>query len=203
MSRSIFAARRRFRCIWTVLAATLLALGPGGCARSPQVVVLSPSLAGPPGKIAAPRTLELSVRDDRASKVIGSRGGLYAETSTITTENDIGPGLRKLLAEKLEQQGYTVVPSGSGGQVKLEIELQKLTYHTGGSMLTEIKISSSVGVTCTKGGETLTSRFETHHRQEFATAPDEAENAALINMVLGRTLDQVLSDKELRDFMSS
>lgn len=191
-----------FRSLATVLAVTLLGLSAASCARSPQVVILSPALTGPPGKIAVPRTVELSVRDDRSSKVIGSRGGLYAATSTLATEDDISPGLTELLAQKLEQQGYTVVAPGSGGEVKLRVELQKLTYEMGGSVLTEIKLSSSVGVTCTKGGDTLTSRYKTDHRQEFATAPDEKKNSELINMVVGQSLDHMLGDTELRNFMS-
>ena len=186
----------------TILAVTLLGLAAASCARSPQVVTLSPALTGPPGKIAGPRTVELSVRDDRSSKVIGSRGGLYAQTSTITTEDDISPGLTELLTQKLEQQGYIVVPPGSGGQAKLSVALQKLTYETGGALLTGIKVSSSVGVTCTKGGETLTSRYVTNHREEFATAPNAKKNSELINMVVGRSLDQMLGDRELRDFMT-
>ena len=186
----------------TIVAVVGLSLAAMSCARSPQVVDLAPVLTGPPGKIEGHRTVELSVRDDRTSKVIGSRGGLYAATSTITTENDISPGLTTLLSNKLEQQGFTVVSPGSGGEVKLRVELQKLTYALGGSVLTEVTLSSSVGVTCTKGGDTLTSRYGTNHKEEFATAPDEEKNSALINMVLGKSLDQMLGDKELRDFMS-
>ncbi len=203
MSHLSRGVRPGFYSLRTILAVSLLGLVAVSCARSPQVVTLSPALTGPPGKIAVPRSVELSVRDDRSSKVIGSRGGLYAKTSTITTEGDIGPGLRELLAQKLEQQGYTVVPPGSGGEVKLSVELQKLTYETGGSVLTEIKLSSSVGVTCIKGGDTLTSRYGTNHREEFATAPNEKKNSELINMVIGRTLDEMLGDQELRDFMSN
>ena len=186
----------------TLAAVILLGLTAASCARSPQVVFLSPQLAGPPDRIAEQRSIELRLRDERSSNVIGSRGGLYAETSTITTEDDISPGLTELLTEKLEQQGFTVVPPGSGGDVELTVELQKLTYEMGGSVLTEIKLSSSVGVTCTKGGDTLTSRYETNHREEFAAAPDEEKNSELINMVVGRSLDEMLSDTELRDFMS-
>lgn len=194
--------RADFALLRVLLAAVFLGLAAASCARSPQVVVLSPQLAGPPGKIEGQRTVELSVRDDRSSKVIGSRGGIYAATSTITTEGDISPGLSELLSQKLEKQGYTIVPPGSGGDVKLRVELQKLTYEMGGTVLTEIKLSSSVGVTCTKGGDTLTSRYGTNHKEEFATVPDEAKNSELINMVVGKSLDQMLGDKELRDFMS-
>ena len=195
--------RSVLRPLCSLVAVFVLGLGAASCARSPQVVVLSPQLTGPPGKIAEARSVELSVRDDRSSKVIGSRGGLYAATSTITTEGDIAPRLEQLLSQKLEQQGYTVVPSGSGGEVKLRVELQKLTYEMGGSVLTEIKLSSSVGVTCSKGGDTLTSRYGTNYKEEFATVPDEAKNSELINMVLGKSLDQMLGDKALRDFMGN
>lgn len=202
MPRFHQAFRPMFLSPRSLITVVLLGLAAASCARSPQIVVLSPQLAGPPGRIAEQRSVELSVRDDRSSKVIGSRGGVYAATSTITTEDDISPRLTELLSQKLEKQGYTVVPPGSGGQVQLRVELQKLTYEMGGSVLTEITLSSSVGVTCTKGGDTLTSRYGTNHKEEFATVPDEAKNSALINMVVGKSLDQMLGDKELRDFMS-
>ena len=188
-----------FLFLRTVLAVMMLGLATASCARPPQVVILSPQLAGPPGRIAEQRWVELSVRDDRGSKVIGNRG---APDADITTQDDISPGLTELLARKLEQQGYTVVSPGSEGEVKLVVELQELTYEMGGSVLTEITLSSSVGVTCTKGGDTLTSRYRTNHREEFATVPDEEKNSALINMVVGKSLDQMLGDEELRDFMS-
>ena len=202
MSHFRHGVRPVFLSLRTILAVILLGLAAASCARSPQVVMLSPALTGPPGKIDVPRTVELSVRDDRSSKVIGSRGGVYAATSTITTQDDISPSLTELLAQKLEQKGYTVVSSGSGGEVKLRVELQELTYEMGGSVLTEIKLSSVVAVTCTKGGDTLTSRYRTKHREEFATVPDEEKNSELINMVVGKSLENMLGDKELRDFMS-
>jgi uncharacterized lipoprotein len=202
MSRFRHRPRPVFRPFWTILAVGLLGLATVSCARSPQVVSISPQLTGPPGTIAGQRTVELSVRDDRSSRVIGSRGGIYAETSTITTEDDITPGLARLIGEQLERQGYVIVPPGSGGEIKLVVEIEELTYATGGSVLTEIKLSSSVGVSCTKGSETLTSRYTTNHKEEFASAPDAEENSELVNMVVGKSLDAMLKDAELRDFMS-
>lgn len=190
------------RSIWTILAVVLLGLSSASCARSPQVVILSPQLAGPPGNITEQRRVELRVRDERNSKVIGSRGGTYAKTSTISTEDDISPKLAELIGEQLERQGYTVVPSGSGGEISLDVALQELTYETGGSVLTEIKSFAAVGVTCKKGNETLTSRYSTNHKEEFATAPDEEENSELINMVVGKSINAMLGDQELREFMS-
>ncbi|MDX2312992.1 MAG: YajG family lipoprotein [Gammaproteobacteria bacterium] len=69
-------------------------------------------------------------------------------------------------------------------------------------MATEVKLSAAVEAICTKGGDTLSSRFRTNHNEEFAFAPDDAKNSELINMVLGKSLDQMLADSQLRDFMS-
>ena len=122
MSRSCHGNQPASFSLRTLLTVILLGLTATSCARSPQVVFLSPQLAGPPDRIAEQRSVELSLRDDRSTRIIGSRGGLYAETSTISTEDDISPGLTELLAEKLEQQGFTVVPPGSGGEVKLSVD---------------------------------------------------------------------------------
>ncbi len=70
-------------------------------------------------------------------------------------------------------------------------------------MLTEVTLSSSVDVTCRRGNETLTSRYTTNHREEFATAPDADDNVELVNMVVGKSLDAMLGDSELADFMSN
>lgn len=202
MPRSYPSVQPAFVPLRTLLSMIVLGLALVSCARSPQIVVLSPHLADRPGNSAPQGTVELAVRDGRSSKVIGSRGGLDADISTISTEEDITPSLTKLLGQKLEDQGFTVVGPRSGGEVKLTVELQKLTYEMVDSRFTEIKLSSAVGVTSSKGGETLTSRYETTRREEFATAPDEEENSEIINTVVGRNLDEMLGDEKLLDFMS-
>ena len=185
------------------LAVVFLGLALASCTHEPQVVFISPHLAGPPDRISQQPRVDLAVEDGRATPLIGSRGGSIDELATITTEGDITPDLTKELAGELVKQGYVIVSPGDGADVKLVIELQDLTYETGGTVLTEIKVAASVGVTCTKGGDTLTSRYKTEHREEFASAPSEKKNSELINMVVGRSLEQMLADQELRDFMTN
>jgi len=202
MSGSNQRVRPVFVPLRSLLAAIVLGLAVVSCARSPQIVVLSPHLADRPGNSAQQGTVELAVRDGRRSKVIGSRGGLAADKSTISTEDDITPRLTKLVGQKLENQGYTVVAPRSGGEVKLTVELQKLTYEMVDSRFTEIKVSSTVGVTCSNGGDTMTNRYEANRRDEFPTIPDENNNSELINSVVGRSLDEMLGDEKLMAFMS-
>lgn len=186
-----------------VLAAILLGLAAASCAREPQVVFISPELAGPPDRISQQPRVELAVKDGRATPVIGSRGGTIDRLATITTDGDITPALSEELAAKLVEQGFVVVRPGDGSDVRLVVTLEELTYETGGSVLTEIKVSSTVGVTCTKGGDTLSSRYRTNHREEFATAPSKSKNSELVNMVVAKSLEQMLADDELRTFMAN
>jgi uncharacterized lipoprotein len=202
MSRFRQGVRSAFLSPRTLVAVFLLGLAPWSSAGEPQVVVLLPDLTGPPGEIAAPRTVELSVRDDRDNKVIGSRGGVFIANFIINSEDDISPGLTELLAQELERQGYTVIAPGSGGEVRLSVALQELNYDMQGTVVSKVNLTSSVEVTCSKGGDTLTSRYGTKQKEEFAFAPNAAKNSELINMVLAKSLDRMLADKELREFMS-
>ncbi len=167
------------------------------------MIFLSPALSGPPDRISRQPTIELIIEDKRGTKIIGSRGGTIDELATLKTQEDIRPSLTNKLRAELEEQGYLVLDAGGGAEAKLVVALEDLTYETGGSVLTEIKVGSQVGVTCSKGDRTLTSRYKTNHREEFATAPSEAKNSELINMVVGKSLDQLLADDELREFMTN
>lgn len=196
-------AQRALRTILALASAGLVACALAACARSPQTVMLSPTLTGPPGQVSPPRSVELVVVDKRNSLVIGSRGGLYSETSTISTEEDIRPGIRDAVARALEKQGYRVLQPGEAADMQLTVDLQKLTYAIQGTdvVLTEIKVSAAVGATCRKGGDTLSSRYETNQTRKMATAPDAAENSKIINDVVGKSIDEMLADNKLRDFM--
>ena len=186
-----------------VLAVAVLGLAAASCAHEPQVVFISPELAGPPDRIAQQPRVDVAVQDGRATPIIGSRGGTIDELATIKTEGDITPPIAEEVTEELVEQGYLVVRPEDGADVKLVITLEDITYETGGSVLTEITVSSTVGVTATKGDRTMTSRYRTRHEEEFATAPGEEKNAELINMVVERSLEQMLADEELRDFMAN
>ena len=203
MSRFFLSARSVLLSSRTLVAAMLLGIAASSSAGEPQVVVLLPHLTGPPGQIAVPRTIELTVRDNRDSKIIGSRGGVFISNFVINSEDDISPGLSELLSQELERQGYAVIAPGTGGELTLSVALKDLTYAMEGTVVTEVTLSAAVEAICTKGGDTLSSRYRTNHTEEFAFAPDQAKNSELINMVLGKSLDQMLADSELRDFMSN
>jgi uncharacterized lipoprotein len=204
MSTTHYNARRNGRPLTGLAGSAFLALALSACALSPQTVMISPDLTPPPGQISGTRTVALEIKDDRDSVVIGTRGGLYSDTSTLSTEDDIRPGLGEPLTKALEKQGYNVVGPGDHADMKLTVELRTLTYEAdvGTVTGTKIKVGASIGVTVRKGGDTLTSGYETRHTETMATAPDAKENEEVINTVLAKSLDEMLTDRELRSFMS-
>ena len=202
MSRFFLSARSVLLSSRTLVVAMLLGIAASSSADEARVVVLLPHLTGPPGQIAVPRTLELMVRDERDSKIIGSRGGVFISNFVINSEDDISPGLSELLSQELERQGYAVIAPGTGGELTLTVAVKELTYEMSGSVATDVKLSAAVEAVCTKGDSTLTSRYRTNHKDEFAFPPTQEKNGELINMVLGKSLDQMLADSELREFMS-
>lgn len=204
MSTQRYNARRDGGSLIAKAGSLCLCVALSACALSPQTVMISPELTPPPGKLSGARTVALEIKDDRNSVVIGTRGGLYSDTSTLSTEDDIRPGIREPLARALEKQGYTVVGADDPADVKLTVDVRSLSYEAevGTVTGTRIKVGASIGVTVRKGGDTLTSGYETRHTETMATAPDAKENEEVVNMVLGRTLDEMLADRELRDFVS-
>ena len=144
MSRVFLSARAVFLSPRLLIVAILLGVAASSVAREPQVVVLLPHLTGPPGNIAVPRTVELTVRDDRDSVIIGSRGGVFISNYIINSEDDISPGLSELLSQELERQGYAVIAPGTGGELTLSVGLKSLSYEMGGTLATEVKLSASV-----------------------------------------------------------
>ncbi|MDX1519862.1 MAG: hypothetical protein R3318_07025, partial [Gammaproteobacteria bacterium] len=73
------------------------------CALSPQIIVIEPDI-NVQGKSDWPRTLRLDVTDGRDSPIIGQRGGIYKDTSHISTSENMTATLRKSLVKALQKQ---------------------------------------------------------------------------------------------------
>ena len=99
-----------------------------GCAQlSPQQIDFKPSIStknlikgsGRPG---------LTVSDNRNDKIIGYRGGVYQDTSTIVALRPLEKVIEALAIKVLEQTGIEV--STSFPDMSIKINLDKLTYVT-------------------------------------------------------------------------
>ena len=85
------------RLLLSLMTASALVLG--GCALSPQQLDPQPVLKGPLTAVGHGQPVVVKVVDGRPGPSLGTRGGLYADTSTLTVRSeDVMPKLQALAA---------------------------------------------------------------------------------------------------------
>jgi uncharacterized lipoprotein len=189
----------RGRAIWIFIGLLL-----GGCALSPQVVSLKPTLEVNGQRLLGQGTsVALAVVDARTSPVIGERGGVYEKTASISTQGDVTLELHQTLAQALEGLGFTVVKAGAPADATLTVELESLSYTPrGGTFVTGVETSAEVRAIAKRGSRTFTGRYRSRQTKDVLTAPGAQENETLINAAVSQVLQRMISDAELTGFLA-
>lgn len=180
----------------------LAVLSISGCALSPQTINIQPQVAledvVPRGD---GRALALTVTDERKTRVVGTRGGVYAATSEISTAADIRPAIRDELARQLDKLGFRVVDSGAEAAT-LKVIVDSIEYRASGSPVVDtVETAATVRVQAQVSNREYSGRYRGTRTTEVFTAPDTEENEAMINAAVARVLERLLSDTELQDFL--
>lgn len=180
----------------------LAALSISGCALSPQSINIQPQVAL---EDVVPRgdgqALALTVADERKTRVVGTRGGVYAATSEISTAADIRPAIRDELARQLDKLGFRVVDSGAEAAT-LKVIVDSIEYQASGAPVVDtVETAATIRVQARVDNREYTGRYRGTRTTEVFTAPDVEENEAMINAAVARVLERLLSDTELQDFL--
>jgi uncharacterized lipoprotein len=174
----------------------------GACALSPQTVPVEPSLAVEEVDLGHGRRIALEALDARTNKTLGSRGGIYRDSSTISTGSGIREAVRSAMAEALTTQGFNVVEPGADAEMIMRVTLEELTYQAmGDPVVRTVEIGSKVSNTVTRGSETYTGRAGITKTRNVLTAPSPADNEAYINDALAMSLEKLLADPRYLDFI--
>jgi uncharacterized lipoprotein len=168
-----------------------------GCALSPQRVAIHPQLQVPPGAAQGNGTaLALAVDDRRETALVGRRGGVYAETATISTADDVAAPLRQGLAAALAQMGYRV-HAGTAAP-RLQVSLIRLDYAVEKNKLTRtVTTTAAIEAVLRIGTKSYTNVYKLGRSRKMLTAPDAGDNEELINETLAAALQRLLEDEEL------
>ena len=182
-------------CLLAVLSA---------CALSPQTVTIEPALQVEQAQaIGQGRTLALEVVDSRPNAIIGKRGGVYPETSSISTTGDITPNIWRAVSAVLSDYQFSVVEGDADGSLKMKVVIESIDYvASGGSRVTGVTTSAVVGVVCVNGTREFTGRYRGNTSRDIFITPDTEDNQKLINETLAKVLDRVVSDEKLLEFIS-
>lgn len=184
------------------LSSVLLILMLGGCALSPQFVEIHPAPEIPdgfPGKNAA---LYLQIIDERDDKIIGTRGGVYPETSLIRAAEPLTETLRTNVTRSLRQLGYVTVDADDAPTF-LNLHIDELSYQPkDGAMVSEVRITARLRAVAMRDEVTHTSRYQSSVTHNQPVSPTARRNERWLNEILARTLERMLNDEQLLAFLA-
>ena len=178
-----------------------LSLLIGGCAVSPQTIVLYPqaTLASP--FYGQGRSISISVKDRRSSRVLGSRGGVYKNSSVITISNDIKAALLVAAQNSAAQLGFD--GSSSLAPAQLTLVLEELSYDTvTQGLMNTISLNAKISLITKVGGSSHTGHYRTQRSHQFPQLPKAPKNQEIINEVLSTSLERGFSDISLANFLA-
>jgi uncharacterized lipoprotein len=172
-----------------------------GCAQlSPQQIDFQPSIPTD-GLIQGEGSTSLMVVDARVDKVIGIRGGAYAQTSTIVAKEPLEQVIESIALQVLEKTGFEV--STTFPDLDIAILLNELSYKTEDAKAS-IKRTTAVAqlsIQVKKGNVTFENGYRTSQYIETVGYPGDAKNEELLNNVFDAVLERMFSDETLETFI--
>lgn len=182
------------------LFATTLALS--GCAHSPQQLSLNPELNVDLVPVGQGQPVNVRVEDGRSSQTLGSRGGMYADTSLINVSSDqLVPKLQAQAEKGVRLLGFTPV-SGRSDVPQITLTVVELKYQVPqGVYVTEANISATLKADV-KNRQSYSGRYSASTNQRFAKAPSEETNTRLISEVLSDALGRAFQDNTLSQVLA-
>ncbi len=190
------------RLLFGPVAVCVLALA--GCAHSPQQLDPSPKLTSEISPVGQGQPVVVRIVDGRSSPTLGTRGGLYPETSAVSV-----PGAK--LLPKLQAQSEAAVrllgftPSANAYNApQLTLTLADLKYQSPkeGLYVTEANIGATFRVEVQNGGRRYTGRYGATLNQRFGMAPNEKTNTKLVSDVLSDALTRVFKDQNIGQLLA-
>jgi uncharacterized lipoprotein len=167
-----------------------------GCANSPQQLSPQPKLNSQLAPVGRGQPVVVRVVDGRPSPTLGTRGGLYPETSAVTVQaNDLLPKLQAQAEAAVRLLGFT--PTGSAGNApQLTVTLADLKYQSPkeGMYVTEATISSTFRADIQNNGRSYSGRYAASLNQRFGMAPNQDTNTKLVSDVLSDALTRLFQD---------
>ncbi len=183
---------------------TVAALGLVGCAHSPQQLDPHPKLTGTINPVGQGQPVMVRVVDGRPSSTLGTRGGLYPETSAVIVPADkVIPKLQAQAEAAVRLLGFTPSPNAFNAP-QLTLTLADLKYQSPkeGLYVTEATIGATFRVDAQNGGRRYNGRYGATLNQRFGMAPNEQTNTKLVSEVLSDALTRVFNDQNIGQLLA-
>lgn len=183
------------RCLIVLLLSFVSA-----CAYSPQQIKIAPVIGAVGERFGEGRAVNVVAEDQREQQVIGSMGGLYADSSTITISNSLTDAIVQAASAKLAAQGYNVNSAQSGTEMKIIVDEIRYEMEKVG-LRKKVSLTTRLNVELTNGLRSYNGKYQTNMSEEMLGAPDAAQNESMINTQLAKTLERAFMDPRVVDFI--
>ncbi|WP_428240877.1 YajG family lipoprotein [Gynuella sp.] len=180
----------------------MIALSLVSCAETPQQISVLPPLATDNLIVGQGQSVALTVTDERADPVLGSRGGVYAETSVITLQPGFEKKLQEEISRKLAQRNFIIDPMSL--EVTWQVKLLELSYEIVpvDQLKDNIVVKGKLGFEMNNANKTFTKSYGATRVQPMFGKPSDKKNSDLVNMVIADMVNAMLSDQQVADFLN-
>lgn len=176
-----------------------------GCAHSPQQLRPQPKLNAALVAVGQGQPVVVRVADGRPSPVLGTRGGLYPETSAISVQGqDILPRLQAEAEAAVRLLGFTPSQNAyNAPQLTLTVTDMKYQSPKDGSYVTEANISAAIRADVQNSARRYSGRYAATLNQRFGMAPNQQTNTKLVSDVLSDALTRVFKDPTIGQVLNN
>ncbi len=182
----------------------LFSLALVGCAHSPQQLKPQPRLNAALAAVGQGQPVVVRVADGRSSPNLGTRGGLYPETSAISVQGkDILPRLQAEAEAAVRLLGFTPSPNAYNAP-QLTLTLADLKYQSPeeGLYVTEADSSASFRVDVQNSNRRYSGRYGASLNQRFGMAPNQETNTKLVGDVLSDAMTRAFKDPTIGQILA-
>lgn len=181
---------------------TVLVLALAGCAHSPQAITPQVKLNTQIAAVGRGQPVGVRVVDGRSSPVLGTRGGLYPDSSYITvSDKAVLPRLQAEVEAGVRLLGFT--PSQGVSVPQITFTLVELTYQSPKELyVTQANLKAVLRVDVQNSQRRYSGRYSASLNQRFGSAPNQATNTKLISEVLSDALNRAFKDPTLGELLA-
>lgn len=180
-----------------------LSLALMSCAYSPQQLSINPVVGGYNESYGNNRPVTVVVDDRRQNKDVGSRGGVYDNTSVISLANNLDSAVAVAAVGKLAAEGF-MVNSLQKDTAVLKIIIDRLNYDIAKDFgAKKVKLEALLRVEASYAGESYRGEYKTEETKQTVITPTMKQNEKMINGLLSATLQRLFSDPKLKAFLSN
>ena len=190
------------RLLFGLITVTSLTLV--GCAHSPQQLSPQPKLTTQLAPVGRGQPVVVRVVDGRPSPTLGTRGGMYPETSAISVSSaDLIPKLQAQAEAAVRLLGFTPTANAMNAPT-LTVTLAELKYQSPKDTMyvTEATIGATFRSDVKNGGRRYSGRYGASLDQRFGMAPNQETNTKLVSDVLSDALTRVFKDPSIGRLLS-